>query len=164
VLPEVVHHVIQRIPRLPWRGDDLGVVAVGEHHASPAWPGLALADRRVEVLGRRDLKALQAPGQRCLVVGFHQQVDVRPLDAELHDAKALAPRGGQRGLANRLVHAAATQVADGVDHPQRDMHRVPRVQERPLLVRRAGPLALRWATRPASLAAARLEQHQLLGR
>jgi hypothetical protein len=40
------------------RLDDLGVVAVGEHRASAttAWP--VLADRGVEVLGGRDLKAL----------------------------------------------------------------------------------------------------------
>jgi hypothetical protein len=54
----VNEHVRQRMPCLPRRGDDLGVVAIGEHGTAPAWTGLALADRRVEVLGGRDLEAL----------------------------------------------------------------------------------------------------------
>ena len=90
---------------LPRRGDDLGVVAVREHRAPAPQARLALADRRVEVLGGRDLEALHAPGQRQLVIGLDQQVHVRALDAELHDAEVLAQRRGQRGLAERLVHA-----------------------------------------------------------
>jgi hypothetical protein len=115
------------------------------------------------VLGRRDLEALHPPGQGSLVVGLDQQMDVRSLEAELDDAKVFAARSGQRGLADRLVHAAPAQIADSADHPQRDMHRVPCVQERPLPVRRARPRALRRTTGPAPLATARLEQHQLLG-
>src|SRR5436190_22525418 len=97
--------------RLPRRRDDLGVVAVGEHHAPPARAWLAVADRCIEMLGSRDLESLHSPGQRVLVVGFYQQVDVRPLDAELDDAEVLAPRCGERGLADRLVCAAPVQVA-----------------------------------------------------
>ena len=150
------------MPRLPRRGDDLGVVAVGEHHAPPARPRLALADRRVEVLGSRDLEPLHSAGQHALVAGLDQQVDVRPLDAELHDAEVLAQRRGQRGFPDRLVHAAAAQVADGAHDPQDHVNRVPGMQERPLLVRRAGPLAVRRPAGPAPLATARLPQRKLL--
>jgi hypothetical protein len=147
--------------RLPRRRDDRGVVAVGEHYAPAARTGLALADRRVEVLGGRNLKALHSSGQRELVVGLDQQVDVCPLDAELDDAEVLASRCGERGLADRLVHAPPAQVADGADHPQDDVNRVPRVQERSFLVRRPRSLPLRRATSAAPLAATGLEHHQL---
>src|ERR1044071_1349430 len=113
------------------------------------------------MLGSRDLKALHSSCERQLVVGLDQQVDVRSLDAELDDAEVLAPRCGERGLADGLVHASPAQVADGADYPQDDVNRVPRVEERSLLVRRAGPLALRRAPRAAPLTAARLEQYQL---
>ena len=83
------------------------------------------------------------------------------LDAEMDDPEVLAPRRGQRGLADRLIDAAAAQVADRADRAQRDVHRIPRVEERPLLVRRTSPRALGRTTGAAALAAARLEQHQL---
>src|ERR1044071_6937025 len=88
-------------------------------------------------------------------------MDVRALDAELNDAEVLAQRRGERGLADRLVHAAPAQVADGADHSQDDVDRIPRMEERPFLVRRAGPGALRRPAGPAPLAAALLEQHHL---
>ena len=82
--------------RLPRRGDDLGLVAIGEHGASPAWPGPALADRRIEVLGGRDLKALHPRPQCLLGVGLDEQVDVRALDADVHDPKVFATLDSHR--------------------------------------------------------------------
>jgi hypothetical protein len=120
---------------LPRRGDDLGVVAIGEHCASTSRPGLAAADRGVEVLGRRDLEALHARCERVLVVGLDEQVEMRALDAEVDDAEVVAPGGRERGLADRLVGEPAAQVADRADHPQDDVHRVPRDKLRPYLVR-----------------------------
>lgn len=117
------------------RRDDLGVVAVRKHRAPPPRPGPVLADRSIEVLGRRDLEALHPLSQRRLVVGLHQQVDVRALDAEMDDAEVLAQRGRERGFTDRVIHASPPQVAHRADDAQRDMHRIPRVQERPLLVR-----------------------------
>src|SRR5262249_60403762 len=84
------------------------------------------------------------------------------LDAEMTDAKVLAPRGGQRRLADRLVHAAAAQVARGADRPQRDVHGKSRVQERPRLVRRAGPRTLRRSTRAGPLCTPLGAEHQLI--
>ena len=64
------------------------------------------------MLGGRDLKPLHPDGERALVVGLDEQMQVVALDAEVHDPEVLAPRRGQRGLANRLVRRAAAQVAD----------------------------------------------------
>jgi hypothetical protein len=111
------------------------MVAVREHRPAPPGPRLALADRRIEVLGRRDLKSLHPRRQRLLVLGLDQQVHVVSLDAELHDPEVLAQRRGQRRLADRLVHAPPPQVADRVHRSQRHVHGIPRMQVRPLLVR-----------------------------
>ena len=137
------------------------MVAIGEYRAPPSRARLALADRRVEVLGSGDLEALHSRCERRLVMRLHQQVHVRALDAELHDPEVLAPRGGQRGFADRLVDAAPPQIADGGDHPQRHVDRVTGVEIRPRLVRRPGPLPFRRTTCTAPLAAALLEQYQL---
>jgi hypothetical protein len=114
------------------------------------------------MLGGRDLEALHPPGERLRVVGLHQQVNMRALDAEVDDAEVLAQRRGQGRLADRLVDAAAAQVADRADHPEHHMDRVPLVVNRPGLVRRARPLALGGPPRPPPLAAALLPQRQLL--
>src|SRR4051794_41028523 len=102
----VVEAVRESMSRLPRRRDDRRVIAVREHRASAAWTRLTLADRGVEVLRCRDLKALHSLRECSLVVGLDDQVNVRALDTEMHDAEVLAPRGGQRGLADRLVDAA----------------------------------------------------------
>jgi hypothetical protein len=153
--------VRQRVPRLRWRGDDLGVVAIGEHGAPPTRPWLALADRRVEVLGGRDLEPLHARRQRALAVSLDEQVHMCALDADVHDAEVLAPRGRQRGFADRAIGEPAAQVADRTDDPQDDVHGMPRLELGPRLVRRTSPVALRLATGAASLPSALLEQRQL---
>ena len=114
------------MPGLGRRRDDLGVVAVGEHWPSAARPRPVLADRRVQVLGRRDLKALHPRGERALVLGLDEQMQVIALNAEVHDPELLAPRGGQRGLAHRLVRRATAQIADRTNHAHDDVHRMPR--------------------------------------
>jgi hypothetical protein len=73
--------------------------------------GLALADRRVEVLGGRDLEPLHARRQRVLVVGLDEQVHMGALDADVYDAEVLAPNGRQRGLADREIGEATAQAA-----------------------------------------------------
>jgi hypothetical protein len=113
------------------------------------------------VLGRRDLKPLHALRERGLVVRLDEQVHVRALDAEVHDPEARAPGRRQRRLADRLVHAAPTEIPDRAHHAEHDVDRVPPVQERPLLVRRPGTRPLRRPTGASPLAAALLEQHQL---
>ena len=114
------------MPCLPRRGDDLGVVAIGEHGAAPAWPRLALADRRVEVLGGRDLEALHPQRQGRLVVGFDEQVNVRALDAEVDDPEILAPGGRERRFPDRAIGEPAAQVADRADDAQDHVDWVPR--------------------------------------
>jgi len=60
---------------------------------------------------------------------------VRALNAEVHDPEVLTQSGGERGLADRLVHTPAAQAADRTDDPQDDMDGMPRVEKRPLFVR-----------------------------
>ena len=114
------------MPGLGRRLDDLGMVAVGEHRTPAARARPVLADRGVQVLGRRDLKALHPRGKRALVVGLDEQVQVVALDAQVHDPEVLAPCGGKCRLAHRLVRRAAAQVADRRNHSQDDVHRMPR--------------------------------------
>jgi hypothetical protein len=111
------------------------VIAIREHRASAARPRSILADRRVEVLGGGDLESLHPRSQRALVLGLDEQVHVRALNAEVDDPEVLAPGGRQRGLPDRVIDAAATQVADRADRTQHDMHRIACVQVRPLFVR-----------------------------
>jgi len=88
---------------------------------------------------------------------------VRTLDADVDDPEVLAPGRGQRGFADRLVREPAAQAADRADDPQDDVHRMPRLELGPRLVRRTSPAALRLAAGAASLPSALLEQRQLLG-
>ena len=146
------------MPRLPGRGDDLGVVAIGEHRAPAAWTGPVPADRRVEVLGGRDLEPLHARRQRVLVVGLDEQVDVRALDAEVDDPEVLASGRRERRFADRTIGEPAAQVADRADDPQDHVDRMPREQIRAGLVRRTGPPTFGRSTGAAPLAAPPLEQ------
>jgi len=123
------------VPRLSRRRDDLGVIAIRKYRPPPPRPRPALADRRVEVLGGGDLEALHPRRERGLVVCLDDQVDVRALDACVHDPEVLAPRSGERRFADRLVDAPPAQVADRSDDSQRDVHGIPRMQKRPLPVR-----------------------------
>src|SRR4029078_12921428 len=97
-----------------------------------------------------------------LVVGLDEQVYVVVLDAQMDDPEVLAPRRGQRRLANRPVDTAAAQVTYGADRPQGDVNRIACMEKRPRLVRRAGADALRRTTSTSALATALPEQHQLL--
>ncbi len=55
------------------------------------------------MLGHRDPERLHATRQRRAIQGLDDQMEMRALDAEVHDAKAiLVPaRHGHRGLAHR---------------------------------------------------------------
>src|SRR4051812_34774935 len=90
-------------------------------------------------------------------------MNMRPLDAEMDDTEVLAPGGGERGLADRLVDASAAQVADRCRDPQRDVDGIPGMEVRTLLVWRTRPRVLRRATCATPFAAALLPQDQLLG-
>ena len=123
------------MPRLPGRGDDLGVVAVGEHGTAPPRSRLAPADRGVEVLGGRDLEPLHAGCERILVIGLDDQVKMGALDAEVDDAEVFAPGGREGGFADRPVGEPAAQIADRADDPQHDVYGMPGDQRGPRLVR-----------------------------
>src|SRR5919107_572530 len=73
-------------------------------------------------------------------------MDMTALDAEMNDPDPLAHRGYDRGVADRLVDRAATQVADGSDDSQDDMKRVARLDLGALVVRGSRACALRLAS------------------
>jgi hypothetical protein len=85
------------MPRLRGRRDDLHVIAVVEHLASP--PPLALPERPIDVLRGRDHEPLHTLRERCLVLGLDDHVHVIPLQADVHDPEPLAHRRCDRGLA-----------------------------------------------------------------
>jgi hypothetical protein len=126
------------------------VIAVREHGTPPA-PAL-LSQGRVDVPGRRDLEPLHASGERPLVLGLDQQVDVAALQADMDDADPLADGGDDRGLAEGAIHLAPAQAADGGHHAQDHVQRMVRLDLGPPLVRRPGALALGLATRALALA------------
>jgi hypothetical protein len=115
------------------------------------------------MLGGRYLEALHPQRQRTLVVSLDQEMDVRSLQAEVHDPEVLTARSRERRFTDRLIRAPPAQIADCIDHAQYDVNRIPSMEKWPLLVRCPRPLAPGRPASPASLAAALLEQHQLLG-
>ena len=138
--------------RLRGRRDHLDVIAVREHLASPPLPGGA--ERGVDVTRRRDLEALHPAGERALVLGLDEQVDVGALQRDVHDAKPLAQGRRDRRVAHRLVHPAPPQAAYRRRDPQHHVERVVRLEVRPGRMALEGARPLRPATRAAALATA----------
>jgi hypothetical protein len=135
MLPPVQKHVPESVVRLRRRRDDLSVVTAGEHGATTTRPWPAVADRGIEVLGSRDLKSLHPCSQCCLVIRFHEQVNMRALDTGMNDPEVFAAHRRDRSFADRVICAATAQAADGVHRSQRDVDGMPGVQKRPRLVR-----------------------------
>jgi hypothetical protein len=61
--------------------------------------------------------------RRTAALRLDEQVHVRALDAEVHDAEVLAPQHGDRGLADRHVRIARAQPADALLDADRDVNR-----------------------------------------
>ena len=98
---EDITHGVRRLTR---RFQDVLVIAVREHLA--AAPPACFPEGRLNVPGRRDEKALHAPGKRRLVLGFDQQMHMIALQADVNDAKPLVQCCSDRSIAHRLVHRA----------------------------------------------------------
>ena len=69
------------------------------------------------------------------MISLDEQVEVGALDAEVDDAKVFPPRRGERGFADRPVGEPTAQAADRANDAQDDVHRMPRGQRGPGLVR-----------------------------
>ena len=101
------------MPRLRGRRDDLRVIAIRKHGASPPGSGATLADRPVDVLRSRDLKPLH-PRRECgLSTGLDEQVHMRPLNRDVDDPDLAEPGRGQRRFPDGVIHAAAAQATHG---------------------------------------------------
>src|SRR3569833_2470044 len=101
----VVEHVRQRVSDLPHRTDILPVVAICENTAAAAFfetPSARI--HRVARLRRRDLERAHAIREAALVVCLDEQMNMRVLDAEMHDAELVRPRddGPQRVTYGRV--------------------------------------------------------------
>src|SRR3569833_1446720 len=89
----VVEHVRQRVSDLPHRTDILAAVPIRENAAAAAFfetPSAGI--HRVDRLRRRDLKRAHAIREAELVVCLDAQMNMRVLDAEMHDAELVRPR------------------------------------------------------------------------
>jgi len=140
------------------RRDHLEVVAVGEHRATAT--SFAVAQDRIDVPRRRDLESLQPARKLAGVVGFDQQMDMRALQADVHDPDPLTDRGNDRRLAHRPVHQPAPQAADRRHDAQHDVQCMIRLHVGPLLVARSRALSLRRT--PGTLALATSTEQLLL--
>ena len=63
----------------------------------------ASRQRRVDVLGRRDLKSLHATSERGLAARLDDHVDVVALNAEVHDPEPVSTDRAEGGLADREI-------------------------------------------------------------
>jgi hypothetical protein len=112
------------VPRAVFR---LPVTSVGSAVAAMR----ATAERGVDVPRRGDLKPLHAAGERGLVLGLDDHVDVRALQAEVDDPEPPAERRGDRGGTHRLIHRASTKAAHRRHDAHHDMQRMMRLEVGP---------------------------------
>jgi hypothetical protein len=132
--------------------DHLDVITIGKHLA--AAPARTLSERGVDVPRRRDCEALHPAGERHLVIGLDEQVNMRALQADVDDPEPLAQRRGDRGVAQRLVHRAPPQAPHLRRHPHHDVQRMVRLELRPRFMSLAGTCAPGLPPCTAPLAAA----------
>src|SRR5689334_15614768 len=95
-------------------------------------------NRAVDRPSTTDRQTLRAPRERQPSVGLDEEVDVVRLDREVHQAKELLARRRERAM-DLGVDEAGAQRRQPPMRAERDVHRVPRMMERPRGVRRRGP-------------------------
>jgi len=100
------------------------------------------------------LKALHPARKGELVLGLDEQVNMRALQADVHDPDALAQASGDRRVAHGLVQCSSPHVADGCHDAQHDVQCLIRPDLRTRLMRRPGTCALRLAPCSFALTAA----------
>ena len=149
VVAPVRQDVPDRLARLRGRPDHLHVIAIGEHLAAAA--PRAIAQRGVDVPGRRDRETLHPEAMRHLVLGLDHQVHVRALQRDVNDAEPLAKRCGDGGVAQRLIHLASPQASDLRCHSHHHVQCVIRLEVRSGLMAFAGSRTLGLASGTAPL-------------
>lgn len=82
MLPQVVQDVYERVSHLSRRLQRSGVIPLAPHRA-------VASKNAVDRLGDADREALDAARQTAWRVGFHEQVHVSGLNAELEEAEGL---------------------------------------------------------------------------
>jgi hypothetical protein len=110
------------------------VVAVGKHRSSPP-PICVDPEHRIDIPGSRNLESLHPARKGELVLCLHQHVNMRPLNADVHDPHPFAQRRNDRRVTHGLVERASTHVPDNRHDAHHDMQRVARLDGLSLLVR-----------------------------
>src|ERR1041384_2338547 len=80
-------------------------------------------------------------------------MNMRPLQADMHDPDPLANRCDDRRVPERLVQLASAQATDSWNDPQHHMQRLRRLDLRPLPMQRTCTRSLRFASGAPALAA-----------
>jgi hypothetical protein len=140
MLPEIHQHVHDGVAGLARRGQRAGVVAVSPH-------GAIASERVVDCAGRADGEAPRSAGQRPLILGLHQEMQVVALDREVHDPE-VGTAGRANAFAQPLEQARSPQRGKPSSGSEGEVDRVRRLVFRPGSVR-DGP-ASPWNRRPAS--------------
>ena len=99
MLPEIHQDVHDGMAGLARRGQGAGVVAVAPH-------GALAGERVVDCAGRPDGEATRSAGQRPLILGLHEEMQVIALDREVDDPE-VGPAGRTNAFAQSLEEAAA---------------------------------------------------------
>ena len=134
MLPEIHQDVHDGMAGLAWRGQRTGVVAVAPH-------GALAGESVVDCAGRPDGEATRSAGQRSLILGLHEEMQVVALDREVHDPE-VGPAGRANAFAESLEDARGPQRGKTRSGSEGEVDRVRRLVWRPGSVR-DGPAAPR---------------------
>src|ERR1043166_2221914 len=128
------------------------MIPISKYLSTPP-PISIFPQQRIDIPRHRDLKPLHSPGKCLAVLRLGEHMNVRPLDAQMHDPEPLAHRGHDRRRSHPLVHRPPTKTPDGVDHPHHHMQRVIRLDHRPSVMPFSSSLRLRLPPCPLALPA-----------
>jgi hypothetical protein len=76
-----------------------------------------------------------SPTRALSVIGLRQELGKVSLNADVDDPKAVAPRGDECCIADRLVHVTAAKASDRTDDTQGDVHGVASLERGSLRMR-----------------------------
>jgi hypothetical protein len=118
VLPGVAQHVRERVPHLAWRGQQTGVVALGDHAAAPVPHAVGRAS---DPDGQRAHAATQA----ISAFGLDNEVDVVALNRVLHEPEVGALTAAAEAPLDPVHHGPRAQRRQARGAPHRHVADAP---------------------------------------